>query len=89
MVNKFLYPRGGAETYMLEIGAYLQSQGHQVSYFGMRDERNTVGNSLELETAAMDFRSRGLGRILYPSGSSTPRRPGGRFSASSGRFPRM
>ena len=66
MVNKFLYPRGGAETYMLEIGAYLQSQGHQVSYFGMRDERNTVGNSLGLETAAMDFRSRGLGRILYP-----------------------
>ena len=66
MVNKFLYPRGGAETYMLEIGAYLQSQGHQVSYFGMRDERNTVGNSLELETAALDFRSRGLGRILYP-----------------------
>jgi len=66
MVNKFLYPRGGAETYMLEIGAYLQSQGHQVSYFGMRDERNTVGNSLGLETAAMDFRSRGPGRILYP-----------------------
>lgn len=66
MVNKFLYPRGGAETYMLQIGAYLQALGHEVEYFGMRDERNTVGNSLGLETAAMDFRSGGPGRLLYP-----------------------
>ncbi len=66
MVNKFLYPRGGAETYVLQIGAYLQSRGHKVEYFGMRDQRNTVGNRLGLETAAMDFRSGGLGRLWYP-----------------------
>lgn len=66
MVNKFLYPRGGAETYMLQIGAYLQSRGHEVEYFGMHDERNVVGNRLGLETAAMDFRSHGLGRVMYP-----------------------
>ena len=66
MVNKFLYPRGGAETYMLQVGAYLQSQGHQVAYFGMHDEKNVVGNSLGLETAAMDFRSGGPDRFLYP-----------------------
>lgn len=66
MVNKFLYPRGGAETYMLQIGEYLQSRGHEVEYFGMRDPRNTVGNRLGLETAAMDFRSTGLRRLWYP-----------------------
>ena len=66
MVNKFLYPRGGAETYMFQVGEYLQSQGHEVEYFGMRDPRNTVGNRLGLETAAMDFRSSGLQRLWYP-----------------------
>lgn len=66
MVNKFLYPRGGAETYMFKVGEYLQSQGHEVEYFGMRDPRNIVGNRLGLETAAMDFRSSGLQRLWYP-----------------------
>lgn len=66
MVNKFLYPRGGAETYMLQVGSCLQSLGHQVEYFGMHDARNQVGNCLGLETAAMDFRSRGPERLLYP-----------------------
>ena len=66
MVNKFLYPRGGAETYVLQIGAHLQSRGHKVEYFGMRDQRNTVGNRLGLETTAMDFRSGGLERLRYP-----------------------
>ena len=59
MVNKFLYPRGGAETYMLQIGEYLKSQGHEVEYFGMYDPRNIVGNSLGLGTVNMDFRSGG------------------------------
>ena len=66
MVNKFLYPRGGAETYMLQIGGWLREHGHQVEYFGMHDGKNVVGNSLGLETAAMDFRSGGLERLLYP-----------------------
>ena len=35
MTNKFLYPAGGAEIYMLKLGQYLQEQGHQVEYFGM------------------------------------------------------
>lgn len=66
MVNKFLYPRGGAETYVLQIGRYLEKQGHNVQYFGMHDSRNEVGNSLGLETDPMDFRSKGAARFLYP-----------------------
>lgn len=66
MVNKFLYPRGGAETYMLQIGQYLQSQGHEVEYFGMYDPQNAVGNSLGLEATAMDFRTSGPKCLLYP-----------------------
>ena len=44
MVNKFLYPRGGSESYMLKLGEYLQLAGHEVEYFGMFDEKNTVVN---------------------------------------------
>ncbi|MBR5009697.1 MAG: glycosyltransferase, partial [Clostridia bacterium] len=44
-VNKFLYPRGGAETYCLELARELASRGHEVQFFGMRDQNNTVGNA--------------------------------------------
>ena len=66
MVNKFLYPRGGAEIYMLKLGEELVKLGHSVEYFGMYDEKNTVGNSLGLYTFNMDFHSTGAERFLYP-----------------------
>lgn len=66
MVNKFLYPRGGAETYFLKVGEYLQQQGIQVEYFGMYDEKNTVGNNAGQYTANMDFHTAGLQRLIYP-----------------------
>lgn len=66
MVNKFLYPRGGCETYMLNLAEELKAKGHEVEYFGMYDEKNTVGNSLGLYTSNMDFHSTGAARFLYP-----------------------
>ena len=66
MVNKFLYPRGGCETYMLNLAEELKAKGHEVEYFGMYDEHNTVGNSRELYTTNMDFHSKGIARFLYP-----------------------
>lgn len=35
MINKFLYPNGGSETYMFELGKQLERMGHEVQYFGM------------------------------------------------------
>ena len=55
MVNKFLYPRGGCETYMLELSKELTKMGHTVQYFGMQDDANTVGNEKELYTQNMAF----------------------------------
>ena len=66
MVNKFLYPRGGCETYMLKLSEELKSKGHEVQYFGMFDEQNTVGNSENLYTTNMDFHSTGIARFFYP-----------------------
>lgn len=66
LVNKFLYPRGGAETYTFRLGGYLESAGHEVQYFGMYDERNTVTNSEGLYTKNMDFHTGKAERLLYP-----------------------
>ncbi len=66
MVNKFLYPRGGSESYMLYLAEHLKKLGHEVEFFGMYDENNTVGNAKGLYTQNMDFHSKGLARFLYP-----------------------
>lgn len=66
MVNKFLYPRGGSESYMLALGKQFEACGHTVEYFGMADEQNCVGNRSGLYTQNMDFHSKGLSRFLYP-----------------------
>lgn len=55
LVNKYLYPRGGAETYVLELGKILQTRGHEVEYFGMTDERNLAGNRAGVLVSPMDF----------------------------------
>ena len=64
-VNKYLYPCGGAEIYMFKLGEYLKSLGHQIEYFGMNDERNIVGNSLEIYTENMEFKGDSK-RIVNP-----------------------
>lgn len=59
MVNKFLYPNGGSETYMFKLGEYLTSLGHKVEYFGMEHEDRCVGNSADCYTENMDFHNSG------------------------------
>lgn len=66
MVNKFLYPNGGSETYMFKLGEYLSSIGHQVEYFGMEHRDRCVGNSAEQYTSGMDFHTaNALDKLKY------------------------
>lgn len=60
MVNKFLYPAGGAETYVFKLGKYLEEHGCQVEYFGMYHPENTAGNSLGLYGKAVNFHRKGI-----------------------------
>lgn len=55
MVNKFLYPHGGSETYVLKLGEYIRQSGHTVEYFGMEHEERCVGNGADAYTKKMDF----------------------------------
>ena len=66
MVNKFLYPHGGSETYILDIGKQLAKMGHEVQYFGMDDDQRTVGNKANSYTVNMDFHTGGIQKLLYP-----------------------
>lgn len=66
MINKFLYPRGGAETYMFKIGQQLEKQGHEVEYFGMQDKRNIVGNKDNIYAENLDFHEHRISAITYP-----------------------
>lgn len=67
MVNKFLYPNGGSETYIFKLGEYLVKQGHKVEYFGMEHPRRCVANHVNAYTETMDFHNAGkLTKMTYP-----------------------
>ena len=66
MVNKFLYPNGGSETYIFKLGEELQKRGNEVQYFGMEHTGRIVGNRAERYTADMDFHTGKLQKLLYP-----------------------
>jgi glycosyltransferase involved in cell wall biosynthesis len=66
LVNKYLYRKGGAETYVIKLGEYLKSVGHEVQYFGMADERNIVGNGVGAYTSNIDFHAASVKYLTYP-----------------------
>lgn len=66
MVNKFLYPNGGSETYVFELGRQLERMGHEVQYFGMEDVHNIVGNHVESYTTNMNFHGNYFAKLFYP-----------------------
>jgi len=71
IVNKFLYPNGGSETYILKLGDALIKKGHSVEYFGMQHEGNVVFNSAGYYTEDMSFKGDGgfskkIKKLTYP-----------------------
>lgn len=67
IINKFLHPNGGSETYIFKISEYFESIGHEVQFFGMEHEGRCVGNNAEQYTADMDFHGGSkLAKLTYP-----------------------
>lgn len=67
MVNKFLHPNGGSETYIFKLGESLISKGHEVQYFGMEHEERCVGNNVNSYTSNMNFHMGSkLSKLTYP-----------------------
>ncbi len=67
MVNKFLYPNGGSETYMFKLSEQLKRMGHEVQFFGMESEERCVGNRVNAYTDNMNFHGGSkLSKLTYP-----------------------
>lgn len=66
MVNKFLYPNGGSETYCFSLGRELMNRVHEVEYFGMEHEKNIVGNKLNIKISNVNFKKTSIKSIFYP-----------------------
>lgn len=67
IINKFLHPNGGSETYIFKLGEELIRQGHEVQYFGMEHEGRCVGNRVNSYTQDMDFHGGSkLRKMTYP-----------------------
>lgn len=67
MVNKFLHPNGGSETYIFKLGDVLKANGHEVQFFGMEHEGRCVGNAVNAYTSDMDFHSTSaITKLAYP-----------------------
>ena len=73
-VNKFLYRRGGAEGYMLDLASRQSSSGHDVAFFSTRHPQNESSpyerhfpEYIELNPppASWTDRARAAARILY------------------------
>ena len=67
IVNKFLHPNGGSETYIFGLGDALKRKGHEVQYFGMEHKGRCVGNAANSYTQDMDFHGgSALKKLTYP-----------------------
>lgn len=66
LVNKFLYPKGGSETYVFKLGEVLKKHGHQVEYFGLENEKNILTNSVDSYVSHMDFSEGVLKNLKAP-----------------------
>jgi glycosyltransferase involved in cell wall biosynthesis len=78
-VNKFLYRRGGAEGYMLDVAARQESAGHDVAFFAMRHPENQTSryerwfpDQVDFEPPPPDLggRIRGTGRLMWSASAA-------------------
>lgn len=68
LINKFLYPKGGAEISTLNTGKLLTAKGHKVLFWGMKHFKNPDYPHKELFVSHVDFnRSMGNFRKLKTS----------------------
>ena len=64
-VNKFLYLKGGSETYMFELSNALKERGHEIDFWGMEDEKNIIEDTYGSFVRNIDFSTLGLlGKIF-------------------------
>jgi glycosyltransferase involved in cell wall biosynthesis len=78
-VNKFLYRRGGAEAYMLDLAELQRANGHDVEFFAMRHPDNAPATYADAFPSYVEFESvpttirgkaRAAGRMLWSTSAA-------------------
>jgi glycosyltransferase involved in cell wall biosynthesis len=72
-VNKYHYPRGGAERYYFELSRMLEDRGHEVVPFSMQGPANDPSEYASFFVSPLDFdaldslwmKVRGAARVVY------------------------
>lgn len=54
-INKFLFHKGGAETYMFQLSKALVGEGIKVKHWGMKNVSNIVNDFPNLEIETVDY----------------------------------
>ena len=54
-INKFLYRRGGAESYMFDVGGLQERHGHTVDFWGMEHPQNDPNTFADKLVSEVDF----------------------------------
>lgn len=64
LVNKFLYPKGGSESYIFGLARILKLNGHNVSFFGMHDNKNIVNIDDNILVDNIDFHQSSIKNMI-------------------------
>jgi glycosyltransferase involved in cell wall biosynthesis len=62
--NKFYYPRGGSDIYMIELEKLLKSKGHEVAVFAMQHQMNLHNKYSEYFPPEVDMNNRRITSLL-------------------------
>lgn len=63
-INKFLYPQGGAETYMFQLSNALKEQGIIIEFWGMDDKKNIVKDTYQSFAENISYQNQSISNIL-------------------------
>ena len=65
-INKYLYPKGGAETYMFQLSDALKESGVKINFWGMQDDFNIVEDQYDSFVKNVNYQKLPISeQILY------------------------
>jgi len=59
-INKFLYPKGGAEAYIFQLSTALKEHGIEVDFWGMQDDKNIINDTYKSFTKHVNYQHTGF-----------------------------
>ena len=68
LINKYFYPKGGAENSFFQTAKLLERYGHSISFFSMQDERNLPTEYSRYFVSRVEYDKPGVGQSIKAAG---------------------